>query len=1066
MSIFKPKHHQNPTVTHENREPARAYYIPYSIKFPPSDLKALNIQRFNSTRFQTLNGQWDFAYYGDGPHTLPPGFYTTDYDFAPYDKITVPSCWQTEGYDICNYTNINYPIPCDPPYVPNTNPCGIYSREFYVHEKFAEKELYLNFEGVNSIFYLWVNGEYVGFSKGSRLPAEFNITQNAKQGDNRVTVLVLKYCDATYIEDQDCYRFSGIFRDVFLLARDKEHVRDVFVRQAFPCAEYKTVILKAEVSGTPGLSVNARLLTATQQKEAASGTVTLDEEGSGVIELKVNSPRLWNAEAPYLYNLRVEAGREILVFSTGIRQISTSPDGAMLINGVAVKLKGVNRHDFHPMHGQTVPLQWMTDDLIIMKQHNVNCVRTAHYPNEPRFLELCSQMGFYVCDETDIECHGIVPDWNALSQSEDWRTAFVERMYRLVERDKNQASVIMWSLGNESGHGPNHELMAAMAAARDNSRLVHYEGAHPHQTQEPDCYSMISRMYPGLEEFAAYADDPANTRPYFLCEYSHAMGNGPGDLWDYWQIINRSPKMIGGCIWEFWDHGLQAKRFTDKNGAVHTVPAQGYLKAMELKGFTAQEVAEMDCVQFAAYGGDFGDKPNDGNFCLDGLVTGNREPHTGFKEAKAIYAYARATAADLEQGLVTIHNDYDFIGLDHLYMEWELTDGKNVLEHGKVIQLNVAPRSSMSIKLGYTAPEIDALGKSPFYAVNICFRVKNSCQFFTHGDEVAFNQLILHDGHMHLSGVSLSSELAAHSMPRELVASEEGHLLHIKGHDFHHIFDLAQGAFIQIARNGVNTITAPLTLDVWRAPTDNDRNVRHAWRRAGYDRATTHIYEISHETANFAYGIQSAIRMKYAIGGYTNVPILRGDAKWKINDVGEIVFTTNVKVTENNRMHENQLMMPRFGLRFTMPKGTEHVRYAGYGPGENYVDVRHSAYKGEFATTVDDMFVDYEVPQENGARYGVSEALFTNARGFGLLISSTGENGDSFSFNASHYTSEDLDAAGHSHELVKRDETIVNIDYKNNGIGSNSCGPMLPKQYRFDELEFLFAVSINPVQAE
>ena len=1061
--MFKPQHYQNPGVTHENREPSRAYYIPYDTKTPPASLKEANITRANSTRFQTLNGQWSFCYCQEGPHTLPENFYAEDFDFSGFDSITVPSCWQTEGYDICHYTNINYPIPCDPPFVPATNPYGIYSREVYISECFGEKELFLNFEGVNSLFYLWVNGEYVGMSKGSRLPAEFNITKHAKPGSNRVTVLVLKYCDATYIEDQDCYRFSGIFRDVFLLARDKEHVRDVFIRQQFPCPKYTTVKLQVELNGAPGLEVAYKMLTQTRHKHVAAGTVTLDENGNGVAEITVVNPRLWNAEQPYMYKVIVEASGETLVFSTGIRQINVREDGAMLINGVPVKLKGVNRHDFHPLHGQTVPLSWMVEDLKIMKQHNVNCIRTAHYPNEPRFIQLCSAMGFYVCDETDIECHGIVPDWNVLSRSPDWEVAFVERMERLVERDKNQACVIMWSLGNESGHGPNHVKMAEWAAARDASRLIHYEGAHPHQSQEKDCYSMISRMYPGLEEYKAYAEDPAKTRPYFLCEYSHAMGNGPGDLWDYWQIINKSPKMIGGCIWEFWDHGLQAKRFTDKNGNVYTVPARGYKKAMEIKGFMEKDLAEMDVVQFAAYGGDFGDMPNDGNFCLDGLVTGNREPHTGFKEAKAVYAYVRATAVDLENGVVEIHNDYDFQSLEHLYLEWELTDGKKALASGIITELTAPPHGSRELNLGYTMPDKD-VAQLPFCALNLRFRVKEACDIFNHGDEIAFNQLIVRDGHLQID--NLPSCITCNTMPRKLDVCEEGTLLHIKGQDFHHIFDTVQGAFTQISRNGVNCITRPLTFDVWRAPTDNDRNVQWAWRRAGFDRASTHVYDVAHEIFNFDYGKQCTIRMRYAVSGYTNAPILKGEAKWKINDVGAIVLATNVNVTENKRMHDAQLMLPRFGLRFTMPKGTEHVRYTGYGPHENYVDMRHSVYKGEFATTVDNMFVNYEFPQENGARYGVTNALFTDARGFGLHISSLGNNGDSFSFNASHYTSEDLDMAKHAHELVKRDETIVNIDYKNNGIGSNSCGPSLPKQYRFDELEFSFSVCIMPCQVE
>ena len=1050
--MFKCEHYQNPQINNENREPSRAYYIPYDVSMQPEVLKEANIARANSTRFQSMNGQWSFAYYEAGPHTVPDNFFAKDYDLSNFDSIPVPSCWQTEGYDICHYTNINYPIPCDPPFVPAANPCGVYSRDFYVAEGSADKELFLNFEGVNSCLYLWVNGEYVGLSKGSRLPAEFNITKAAKPGNNRITALVLKYCDATYLEDQDCYRFSGIFRDVFLLTREKSHVRDVFVRQEFPASDYANVNIKLELNGTPGLEVAYKMMSQCGCDEiVGTNTITLDGSGNAVAEFSVENPKLWNAEQPYLYNIIIEASGEMLIFSTGIREITVREDGAMLINGQAVKLKGVNRHDFHPLHGQTVPLSWMIDDLKIMKQHNVNCVRTAHYPNEPRFLQLCSAMGIYVCDETDIETHGLNPDWSSLAKSPDWTEAFVDRMERLVERDKNQASVIMWSLGNESGHGPNHEEMAKWAQARDVSRLVHYEGAHPYQSQEEDCYDMISRMYPGLVEYKEYADDPTKTRPYFLCEYSHAMGTGPGDMWDYWQIINESPKMIGGCIWEFWDHGLKAKRYTDKQGNVYTVPAQGYKKALELKGLTEAQIAQMDVVEFAAYGGDFGDMPNDGNFCLDGLVTADRKPHTGFKEAKAIYAYAGATAKDLEKGIIEIHNYYDFCGLDHLYLKWELTDGKKTFASGFVTDLTAPPHGTQTLDLGYTLPETKG-----FCALNIQFLYKNTCSTFTHGDEMTFCQLVISDERM-----KPNFAVNTHVLSNDIQASQEGILINVNGQDFHYIFDTIQGAFIQIAKNGVNTITEPLTFDVWRAPTDNDRDIQWPWRHAGFDRATTHVYDATYEQS----GDHCLIKMNYAVGGYTNQPILRGQATWTIDNLGRINLSTTVDVTEKKRMdnNESQLMLPRFGLRFMMPKGTEEVKYFGRGPGENYIDMRHSAWKGYFQTSVNDMFVDYEFPQENGARYDVDYALFTDARGFGMLVEA---GSDTFSFNAAHYSSADLDKAKHSHELIKRDETIVHIDYKNNGIGSNSCGPALQKKYRFDELNFTFDVSFIPVQIE
>jgi len=1038
--MFQPENYQNPTVTHTNREPSRAYYIPYDVSAPPSNLVEANITRNNSTRLKTLNGEWAFEYCEDGPDSLPTYFYSEN--FTLKDRITVPSCWQTEGFDLCNYTNINYQIPVDPPYVPAKNPCGIYATDIYLNK--TDKDLFLNFEGVNSCFYLWVNGEYVGMSKGSRIPAEFAITKFAKVGKNRITVLVLKFSDGTYLEDQDCYRFSGIFRDVYLLERDKSCVRDVFVRQEFSDKTYASVKLLIEISGTAGQEVSYKMLTQTRQKEAAAGSVTLGTDGKAIAEFTVEKPRLWNAEQPYLYDIVLQSGDEVLVFSTGIREIVISNDGALTINGQAVKLKGVNRHDFHPEYGQTVPLEWLLGDLKIMKQHNVNTIRTAHYPNEARFMQLTSMHGFYVCDEADLECHGIKPDWNALSLSDQWEVSFIDRIERLVERDKNQASVIMWSMGNESGHGQNHVKMADWARERDPSRLCHYEGAHPNQTQEPDSYSMISRMYASVEEMQEYADDPAKTRPFFQCEYSHAMGVGPGDLWDYWEVINKSPKMIGGCIWEFWDMGLSAKRFTDKNGKTYTVPVRGYKKALERMGICEKDWTKMDVVEFTAYGGDFGDYPNDLNFCLDGLVTNKREPHTGFKETKAVYAYARVTAHDLANGKIEIHNDYDFIGLDHLYMDWELTNGYNAYAKGTITGLSVKPHGSQTLVLGYELPK----NMAGFCALNISFRYKESCEFYTRGDEMTFCQLLVSDK---------VTKLAIACSEKAVKACDENNLVHITGQDFHHIFDMRLGAFIQIGRHGTNHITQPLAFDIWRAPTDNDRAVRRLWYDFGFDKAAPHIYEVT-RTGDAEFTVS------YAMNAVAKAPVLRGVAVWSVEANGRISVKTDVEVAE---MHvdwpEGQLFLPRFGLRFTMPSGTERVRYFGRGPGENYVDMRHCAYKGYFQTTVDDMFVNYDYPQENGARYDVDYALITDKRGFGLLFEACDK---SFSFNASHYASHNLEDAMHPFELKKLDETVVNIDYKNCGIGSNSCGPALREKYRFNERKFSFSMAVTPVLVE
>ncbi|MCL2363676.1 MAG: DUF4981 domain-containing protein [Defluviitaleaceae bacterium] len=1025
--MYYPNHYQNPKVTHLNRMEPRAYYIPYDKK--PDDPRTANLYRERSARFQNLGGEWGFSYY-EAIHEIPDDFQTPE--FISTDTLSVPSCWQTEGYDQCHYTNVNYPIPCDPPYVPKENPCAVYTKDVMINPAFMGKDIHISFEGVNSYFEFWVNGTYVGMSKGSRLGAEFDITTFAREGVNRFTVLVLKYCDGTYLEDQDCFRFSGIFRDVYLLAREKARVTDVFVRRTVPTVEI-------ELRGTPGLEVTLCVADTTEN-------VKLGEDGLATKTLTIVDPILWNAEAPHLYDLFVEGGGEVLIFSIGLCDVAINHEGALTINGTPVKLKGINRHDFHPYYGQTIPLDWMIDDLKTIKTHNVNCIRTAHYPNDPRFLQLCSMAGFYIVDETDLESHGMRPDYDFLTKSSDWTDAFTDRMRRMVERDKNQPSVIIWSLGNESGYGPNHDKMARETMARDPHRLVHYEGAHIYQEENDAPLSMVSRMYPTVEWVAQYAANPNKKLPLYLCEYSHAMGTGPGDLWDYWQVINKTPKLIGGCIWEFWDHGLQAKRYTDKNGKTYTVPARGYKKALERMGLTQAQIDEMDAVTFTAYGGDFGDAPHDANFCLDGLVYADRTPHTGFKEAKAVYAYAEARPVDLTVGKVEICNHYDFVNLNRLYMEWELSNGET-LAAGTVHDLDIAPHTAKQMTLDYTLPQ-----GSGFLAINIRFRVKNGDAWTPSGEIMAMNQLIIRNEQIQ----SPSPSLNEHKPSNSINATECDRYIKVSGTDFAHEYDKVAGAFTVISRNGKNHIAAPTAFDIWRAPTDNDRNIRHRWQQYGFHRARMNAYE----TTLALDGNNYVIKTNFALAAVSEAPILRGVATWVLHPCGKIALQTDVTVSDLMDYENKPLTLPRFGLRLVLPAGSESVKYAGYGPHENYNDLCRSVYKGIFTTTVDDMFENYAYPQENGARQGVDYVKIADERGMGLQFNAVDK---ALSFNASHYTNHDLDVAQHPHELKKRDETIVHIDYKQTGIGSNSCGPQLIDCYRFDDRLFSFMLEIVPL---
>ncbi|MBC8080645.1 MAG: glycoside hydrolase family 2, partial [Gorillibacterium sp.] len=468
------KYWENPNKLQVNRELPRAYTIPYA-----DATLAKKRKRGHSPFFQTLNGSWKFRYV-PSVQEVKESFYETTADVSAWDDLIVPSCWQTNGYDQLHYTNVNYPIPCDPPYVPDDNPAGLYVREFNISETWDGKEQYIVFEGVNACFYLWINGHFVGYSQGSRVPAEFLASPYLQPGANRVALLVLKWCDGTYMEDQDCWRYSGIYRDVYLLAREKSHIRDVFNRQDFS-ADYTKASLRTELDTTGSLVVKAELRNANGLLVAKTeGAV----DGKGTLVLDIDNPNLWNAEAPYLYELYLFAGAETLYFQVGFRKVEIV-DGVFRINGRAIKLKGVNRHDSHPTLGQTIPLNHMIKDLVLMKQHNVNTIRTSHYPNDPRFLELCNEYGFYVVDEADLECHGLgnaTNDWtdghiNSLAENPDWKDAFLDRAVRMIERDKNQPAIIIWSLGNESGFGDNHIAMAEWIKSRDDSRPIHYEGA-------------------------------------------------------------------------------------------------------------------------------------------------------------------------------------------------------------------------------------------------------------------------------------------------------------------------------------------------------------------------------------------------------------------------------------------------------------------------------------------------------------------------------------------------------------------------------------------------------------
>jgi beta-galactosidase len=996
------KYWEDLNVLHVNRELPRAYFIPYQ----DAEI-AFAKKRGKSSFYQTLNGSWKFQYQSSVKN-VEDGFYKLSADVQDWDDLIVPSCWQTNGYDQLHYTNVNYPIPCDPPFVPNDNPAGLYVRDFNVSDKWEAKEKFIIFEGVNACFYLWINGEFVGYSQGSRVPAEFNLSPYTKPGKNRIAVMVLKWCDGTYLEDQDLWRFTGIFRDVYLLAREEAHIRDVFIQQELS-EGFQQGILHCEIDVTRQTEVRTELKDKLGNR-ISEGISTID--GRGLIKLEVNNPKLWNAESPDLYELYLYCGEEVLLFSVGFRKIEII-EGVFKINGKAIKVKGVNRHDSHPELGQTIPIQHMIEDLTIMKRHNVNTVRTSHYPNDPRFLELCNEMGFYVVDEADLECHGVhnAGDFHMLSKNPDWEQAFVDRAIRMVERDKNHPSIVIWSLGNESGYDANHQAMAIWTKKRDASRPVHYEGAASVYNGNPDveCLDMESRMYASVEFIEQYAQDKNTSKPLFLCEYSHAMGNGPGDLKDYWDVIYKYPKLMGGCVWEWCDHGIRTQTEDGKT--------------------------------FFAYGGDFGEKPHDGNFCIDGLVAPDRKPHTGLLELKQIIAPIHFDAVDLLKGSIKVINLYDFIDLSHVKLTWKLEKDGNLVEQGELTNINISPQASQIFVLPYRIPKSTV---SPYF-LTISSYMKEDVEWAEQGHEISFAQFELP-----IEKVEVGSNV---EIANEIEIFSNDHIAEINGFNFQHVFDLYEGSFVKISKHGVNQITSMPRFNIWRAPIDNDRNIKQKWIEQGYDRAVMHVYEskIINQTAT-----SMEISVNFSLGGYIKRPILHGEAKWTVDGTGQITLKVKVKVTEELPF------LPRFGLQLTMPKGTEEVEYFGFGPHESYVDKCQSVKKGKYIMKVDELAEHYIMPQENGSRFDTDWTILSNLQGMGLHF----ESDERFSFNASHYTPEDLTAAKHAHELVKRTETIVHMDYKMSGVGSNSCGPELLEKYRLNEKEFEFSLKIKPVFKE
>ncbi len=989
--------HEDIKRIHVNTEENRAYYLPYS-----GETAAIN---HLEDRKLSLDGQWHFAYF-DSFARMP--------ETIAFDRvIDVPSVWQNIGCDKHQYINVNYPIPYDPPFVPTDNPCGVYERTVQVALNKGSK-YYLYLEGVDSCYYLYVNGQFVGFSQVSHSPSEFDLTKYLVNGENTFRLYVLKWCVGTYFEDQDKFRMSGIFRSLYLLERPKNHLRDFFIHQEF-VGKKVDISMDLDFVGAPK-TVSCRVL-------APDGIDVLTAQSAGnTLAFTIDKPVLWNAEQPNLYTFLLSCGGETIPQRVGLRKI-TWDNGVVKINGNIVKFRGVNRHDSDPKTGFAISREQLVRDLIVMKQHNVNAIRTSHYPNAPMMPELCDEYGFYLIAEADLETHGTneVKPWergswvymrSLLTDDPAYFDIVLDRNQRNVIRDKNHASVIFWSMGNESGFGRNLQETAKWIKCYDPSRMVHYEGGTgspvtpEHPMPDTSMLDVFSKMYPSVANITEHMEKGEDLRPYVLCEYVHAMGNGPGDIEDYQELINKYDRFCGGFVWEFCDHIID--RGTTKDGRF-----------------------------MYSYGGDSGERHHDGNFCMDGLVYPDRKPHVGFEEFKNVVRPMRAALLSKSPVKVKLTNYMDFVDAkDYLTAEYVLTRDGNVVSRGAIDMPSIRPHGGATVELPLILPEN---GKC---LLTLTYFLKNATALLPAGFELGFDQLLLRDGH--IAAPATVKPIAGKLSVRENRLDYE-----IEGGDFRYVFGKLTGAFEQMAAYNAALITKPMQLNVWRAPTDNDRNIRHIWANMGYDDAQTRVMNVSCKEKDASV----ELRAEYALAGETRARFLTIKAIYEIFEDGR------VEMSLVGARDPEMPYLPRFGLRFFLPKGMDDCEYFGYGPYESYVDKHRASCLGRYRTTARKNHEDYLKPQENGSHYACDYVLIGDGER-ALAI----ESEQPFSFNLSSYTQEELTEKMHAYELNEAEDTILCIDGAQSGIGSNSCGPELLKQYRASADKLTLRCTFRPVK--
>lgn len=1000
---------ENHQIDGINRMPARAHFL----TFPSKEKALLNNNRYTHA-FKNLNGVWKFMFL-DAPEYSPEGFFNSDFDVTKMDDITVPGNWQLQGYGKMHYSDLWYNFPINPPYVPTENPTGIYKRTFFVEESYRDKKIIIRFCGVDSAYHLWINGKEVGYSKVARNESEFDITDLIRVGEeNDVTVRVYQWSDGTYLEDQDMWWESGIFRDVELIGVPKDGINDYKVIADLD-DEYKNGIFKVEAFLRTTKEVNVTFELVDAGENTVFTKTVVAKEGKACIDEVIADVNHWTAETPYLYKLFMtveDDGQiiEVIPQNVGFRNIRLNGE-TFLVNGVAIKFKGVNRHDYSPQNGRVVSREEIEKDIILMKQFNINAIRTSHYPNSYYLYDLCDEYGMYLIAETDLECHGfeLTGDYKWITDDPSWELAYVSRMTRMIERDKNHPAIIFWSLGNESAFGCNFRKMTDVAHEMDPTRLVHYEGDF--DVESADVYST---MYTWIENpkkpYLMKDIIEKSKKPHIHCEYCHAMGNGPGNLKDYQDLVYAHDKLQGGFVWEWFDHGIES--FTESGE------------------------------KYYRYGGDFGDDPSNKDFCIDGLIMPDRTPSPGLYEYKKVIEPITTTAVDIQKGIINLLSRYDFANLDRFNLVYKVMEDDVILQTGFMPVPSIEARANKDITLPYDLSVIKVKPGAHYY-VNISYQLREDTSYASSGHELATAQFELP---LYKEGIVVR--------PEGILNVEKEHTtLHVKGANFSLDFNLVNGNLMNIVRDGMQVLSKGPRLTLWRAPISNDMEIIDKLKKV-------YFLHLEHEVVmNIDYHMEGNI-LKVEVDTINSTTNSAWHFKTKyvytVCPSGDILI--DVEGTPSGRVDLAPDMLPRIGVSMHLDKSMEHVRYFGMGPGENYADSKEAAQMGLYANTVDGLFTNYVIPQENGNHMGCKWVSMTNDRGMGLLASTEGD----FNFSASWYEDKDLDDAKHTCDLVKRDYIVFNVDYKQNALGTNSCGQWQLDKYRAKFEDFKLSFRLTP----